>query len=337
MSNLFKKAAVFTDLHLGNKSNSQVHNQDCERYMDWFIDLTLKNNCDIVLFLGDFHHNRNSINISTMDYSLRLLDKLDNLGMRVMFIPGNHDLYHKDKRTLSSVKYIEKFKNIELINEQYTEGDVTFVPWLIGEEYKNMRKIRSKYVMGHFELPHFKMNAMVEMPDHGELKADDFGGIDLVFTGHFHKRQQKGNVHYIGNAFPHNFADAWDDERGAMILEWGKDPVYHNWADGPKYKVLDLAQLIDNAENLLDDKTYARVNLDISISYEEANFIKETMLTQYGARELSLIPNKQQTELTDGAVDMAFESVDQIVIGQIQGLDTSHYDKKLLLDIYTNL
>ena len=97
------------------------------------------------------------------------------------------------------------------------------------------------------------------------------------------------------------------------------------------------SQLIDNADTLLDDKTYARVNLDISISYEEANFIKETMLTQYGARELSLIPAKQQLELTDGAVDMAFESVDQIVIGQIQGLDTSHYDKKLLLDIYTNL
>ena len=337
MSNLFKKAAVFTDLHLGNKSNSQVHNQDCERYMDWFINLAKSNNCDIVLFLGDFHHNRNSINIATMDYSLRLLDKLDTMGMRVMFIPGNHDLYHKDKRTLSSVKYIEKFKNIELINEQYTEGDVTFVPWLIGEEYKSMKKIRSKYVMGHFELPHFKMNAMVEMPDHGELKADDFGGIDLVFTGHFHKRQQKGNVHYIGNAFPHNFADAWDDERGAMILEWGKDPVYHNWTEGPKYKTLDLAQLIDNADTLLDDKTYARVNLDISISYEEANFIKETMLTQYGARELSLIPAKQQLELTEGSVDMAFESVDQIVIGQIQGLDTSHYDKKLLLDIYTNL
>jgi len=337
MTSLFKKAAFFTDLHLGNKSNSTIFNEDCLRYANWFIDLVKTHNCDTIFFLGDFHHTRNNININTLSYSLKILEMIDSLNLPSFWLLGNHDLYYKDKRTVSSVQYIEKFKNINLIKNQVTIDDVTLMPWLVGEEYKTIKNIKSKYVLGHFELPSFLMNGHVMMPDHGELKADDFGGIDLVFTGHFHKRQQKGNVHYIGNAFPHNFADAWDDERGAMILEWGKDPVYHNWADGPKYKVLDLAQLIDNADNLLDDKTYARVNLDISISYEEANFIKETMLTQYGARELSLIPNKQQTELTDGAVDMAFESVDQIVIGQIQGLDTSHYDKKLLLDIYTNL
>ena len=37
MSNLFKKAAVFTDIHFGLKSNSQVHNQDCEDFVDWYI------------------------------------------------------------------------------------------------------------------------------------------------------------------------------------------------------------------------------------------------------------------------------------------------------------
>ena len=37
MSNLFKKAAVFTDIHFGLKSNSLQHNSDCERFVDWFI------------------------------------------------------------------------------------------------------------------------------------------------------------------------------------------------------------------------------------------------------------------------------------------------------------
>ena len=337
MSNLFKRAAIFTDLHLGMKSNSAIHNQDCERYIDWFIDLVKARDCDMILFLGDFHHNRNSINIQTMDYSLRLLQKLDDLGLRIMFIPGNHDLYHKDKRTISSVKYISKFKNIELINEQYTEGDVCFVPWLIGEEHKDMKKIKSRYVMGHFELPTFFMNAMVEMPDHGELNGDDFSNVEHVFTGHFHKRQSKKNIHYIGNAFPHNFADAWDDDRGAVIMEWGSQPEFINWAEGPKYKTMDLARLIDEADTLLDDKTYARINLDISISYEEANFIKETMMQQYGCRELTLIPAKQMMDMEGVVVDSNFESVDQIVISQIQAIDTNSYDKKLLMEIYAGL
>ena len=337
MSNLFKTAAIFTDLHLGMKSNSSVHNQDCENYIDWFIQLVKQQQCDIILFLGDFHHNRNSINIATMDYSIRCLEKLDATGIRTMFIPGNHDLYYKDKRTLNSIKYINKFRNIQLINDQYSEGDVCFVPWLIGEEHKNMRKIRDRYVMGHFELPRFLMNAMVEMPDHGELRREDFDHVEKVFTGHFHKRQNQKNIHYIGNCFPHNFADAWDNDRGAVILRWGQEPEYFNWDAAPEYRVMTLAQLIDNPEKYLNDRTYARVNLDINISYEEANFIKETMLTQHGARELTLIPNKETLDLNGVAIDSSFESVDTIVMNQINSIDSATYDKKLLMDIYTGL
>ena len=337
MSNLFRKAAVFTDLHLGYKSNSAQFLADCENYMTWFIDLVKKEECDTVLFLGDFHDTRNSLNINTMEVSLRTLERLNDLGLRVMFIPGNHDLYHKDRRTITSVRYIQKFKNIELIENQHTEGDVTFVPWLIGEEYKSMRKINSKYVMGHFELPSFLMNAKVEMPDHGGLKTDDLRGVDTVFTGHFHKRQIKNNVHYIGNAFPHNYADAWDDARGAMILPWGEEPVYHDWSDAPRYRVLTLSQLIDEADKHLNDKTYARVNIDINISYEEATFIKEEMVKTFNVRELSLIQQRGEVLREDTLGDVKFESVDQIVLNQIQNLDTQHYDTKLLMEIYTSL
>jgi hypothetical protein len=181
------------------------------------------------------------------------------------------------------------------------------------------------------------MNAMVEMPDHGGLKTDDFTGVDMVFTGHFHRRQQRGNVHYIGNAFPHNYADVWDNDRGAVILEWGQKPVYYNWSEGPQYKVMGLKQLIDEGDKILNSQSYVRVNIDIPISYEEANFIKEEFQRKYNVRELTMIPVKQAAEMDNYVADTAFESVDQIVIGQIQNIDTSHYDKKLLMEIYTNL
>ena len=37
MANLFKKAAVCTDIHFGLKSNSQTHNDDCLNFIKWFI------------------------------------------------------------------------------------------------------------------------------------------------------------------------------------------------------------------------------------------------------------------------------------------------------------
>ena len=84
------------------------------------------------------------------------------------------------------------------------------------------------------------MNEVVECPDRGGLHADMFVNCEAVFSGHFHKRQTKINsngipVTYIGNAFPHNFNDVGDRDRGCMILEWGKDPVYRNWEEAPNY------------------------------------------------------------------------------------------------------
>jgi len=73
---LFKKVAAFTDLHVGLKGNSQLHLQDCEEFVDWFIEKAKDAGCDTGIFLGDWHHQRNSINLITLDTSVRLLEKL---------------------------------------------------------------------------------------------------------------------------------------------------------------------------------------------------------------------------------------------------------------------
>jgi hypothetical protein len=217
-------------------------------------------------------------------------------------------------------------------------GDVVIAPWLVGDDHKKLLKKKGKYCFGHFELPGYYMNAMVQMPDVGEAKREDFVGFESVFTGHFHKRQTANNITYIGNCFPHNYTDAGDDERGMMILEWGGEPEYHAWPDQPRYRVYGLANLIDNAATLLTPKMHVRVNLDIEISYEEANFIKETFVRDYQLREMALIPNKTagvDEDLAPGEV--RFESVDQIVTDQLTNIESEFYDNKLLLKIYQTL
>jgi hypothetical protein len=212
------------------------------------------------------------------------------------------------------------------------------VPWLIGDEHKRMRKLKSHYVFGHFELPHFYMNAMVQMPDHGEIQKKDFANCGTVFSGHFHKRQEKGNVAYIGNAFAHNYSDAWDDERGVTVLEWGKPHEYINWDDQPRYRTIKISQLLDGPETYLKPKTYAKVTLDVDISYEEANFIKEVFFDQYQLRELSIIPNKNVNALDQQTVgEINFESVDTIVSSQLTQVESDSYDNNLLMEIYRNL
>jgi DNA repair exonuclease SbcCD nuclease subunit len=335
---LFKKVACFTDIHFGLKSNSTTHLRDCEEFVDWFIATAKEQGCETCIFLGDWSHNRNSLNLFTLDASLRCLEKLGAAFEQFFWFPGNHDLFYKDKRNIHSSAFGRHIPGVTVVDSITTLDDVTLVPWLVGDEWKQMKQLKSKYVFGHFELPLFYMNAMVQMPDHGELKADSFKGPDYVFSGHFHKRQNSGNIWYIGNAFPHNFADTWDDERGMMTLEWGGTPQFINWEDCPKYRSVKLSDLIDNADTIMKSKMHIKVNLDIDITFEEANFIKEKFAVDYDIREISLIQDKTNLDGTvDENPDSIFESVDQIVTDGLVNLEEGTFNKNILLQIYNDL
>jgi DNA repair exonuclease SbcCD nuclease subunit len=335
--NLFKKAIFFTDIHFGLKSNSRTHNQDCLDFVEFVIKTGKAQNCETCVFLGDWHNNRASLQIGTLNYSVQAIDKLSAAFDQIIFIPGNHDEHYRDTREMNSVVWAKKYENLRLFDEITTVDDVCITPWLVGDEHKKIKKVEAKYMFGHFELPSFYMNAMVQMPDVGDLRRDDLK-CETVFTGHFHKRQTNKNITYIGNAFPHNYADVGDDDRGCMVLDWGKDPVYIPWPDAPKYRKFLLSQILEDTDQLLLSNMYCRVEIDVDISYEEATFIKEQFIPQYNLRELSLI---QRTDLEEHAQsfngEVNFESVDSIVTSHLTQLETAQYDRQLMLDIYRNL
>ncbi|MDC1040216.1 metallophosphoesterase [bacterium] len=336
MANLFERAACFTDIHYGLKQNSRQHLQDCQNYIDWFIAEAKARDCETCIFLGDWHHHRASINIATMNATIRDLKKLNESFETVYMILGNHDLYYREKRDLNSIEFARDLPNIVMIDEHFLQDDVAIIPWLVGDEYKQVAKMKCKYMFAHFELPYFKMNAMIEMPDHGGINDKMLSGPEYVFSGHFHKRQYKNNIHYIGNAFPHNYSDAGDNERGAMFLTWGEEPVYVNWDNCPKYVTMGLRQLLEKPENYLDSQTHARIKLDVNISYEEANFIRETFAENFKVREIQLLPVKEDEEVFEGG-EIQFESVDQIVIQQLETIESNLVDTQELIEIYRSL
>ena len=338
MANLFKKAAILTDIHFGLKSNSQLHNEDCLNFVKWFILKAKEEGCETCLMLGDWHNNRAAINIVTLNYSLQAIELLGKAFDRVFFIPGNHDLYYRDKRDIQSAEWARHIPNIHIMNDFHKEGDVSFVPWLVGDDAKKVQKIEAEYMFGHFELPSFYMNAMVQMPDVGEISRDHFQGVGHMYSGHFHKRQTHKNITYVGNCFPHNYADAGDDDRGMTVLEWGQPAKHFAWPDQPRFRVYNLSDVLKTPEELLNPNMHCRVKLDIDITYEEATFIKETFVGTYNLRELTLLPVKETTLGDDIQLgNVKFESIDSIVTNQLTSIQSDAYDPKLLLDIYRQL
>jgi DNA repair exonuclease SbcCD nuclease subunit len=339
MSNLFKKVACFTDIHFGLRNNSRQHNTDCEEFVLWFIKEAKKAKCETCIFLGDWHHHRASINVSTMNYTMSNLEFLSKAFTNVFVIMGNHDLFYRDKREINSVAFGNLYDNVHIVNNILTEGDVSIIPWLVQEEWKEMPSIKSKYIFGHFELGGFQMNQLISMPDTGGLQKTHFRNQEYVFSGHFHNRQQQKNVIYMGNAFPHNYSDTWQDDRGMMILEWGGEPQYIAWPNAPSFKTINLSKLIDDPEKYLKPKTNIRVTLDVDISYEEATHIKQVFTEKYNLREIVLMPQREDEYADDWSAgdDAIFESVDQIVLNELTAIKSTHINNQKLIDIYTQL
>ena len=151
-----------------------------------------------------------------------------------------------------------------------------------------------------------------------------------MFSGHFHKRQNKNTVWYIGNCFPHNYSDAWDDDRGFMMWEPGKTPTFKSFPGAPKYRTLTLSQAMSDPTQYIDQYTHARVTVDVGIDYEEANFIKELFETQLNAKNVVMIPKRDDELEVDETADINFES-------HLQSIESNTIDCKHLVKLYQEL
>ena len=64
------KYVLFGDIHFGNKSNSDEFNQECLdflTFMQEWCDDNIQEDYETI-FLGDWYHNRNAINVKTLNY-----------------------------------------------------------------------------------------------------------------------------------------------------------------------------------------------------------------------------------------------------------------------------
>ncbi len=342
----FKKLASFTDIHFGRQNSNETANLDNLDFIHWFIDRAKSLNCDAVAFLGDYFDNRHTIHVSTLNYGLRGLEMLNEAFDTVYIIIGNHDLLYRDKRDMTSMAFAKHLTNIRFISDPLTIGEgkngITFLPWLVKDEYKSIKRLKSRYIFGHLELNGgFLMNAKTPMPDRPDaLGSKDFPNQDLLLSGHFHYRQAIDNAVYIGNSFPFNFADNFDEDRGMMILEWGRDPVFEHWPDQPLYRTMLLSDLLNQPDKMLCSKLTARVSLDLDISFEEAQVIRDEYMRQYGVRKIELIHQSVKSSMDHQFIgDVSLQSIDQIVIDGLMNIksDNNAYNSSKLIEIYRSL
>lgn len=341
------KTAIFTDIHWGKKANSELHNLDCMRYIDWFCQQVKSDpTIDHIAFLGDWNENRSALNISTLNYSYFGAKKINELGLPVYFVVGNHDLYHRNTREIHSVVPFNEFRNFKVIDKVIVEpniGDgVMFAPYLFHEEYPDLMKhISLPHWMGHFEFKGFEVTGYgMKMPTGPDPL--DFTGPD-IWCGHFHKRQHQNNIHYVGNCFPMDFGDAGDSARGMTVIDHIAGTVnFIDWPDCPLYAKTKLSSLLDQ-KVILPPNARVKCLVDIPITFEESNELRKTFSDQGQLREFVMEESTELkeahkgTELTIDLSDHKLASINELVLLMLKDIESDHINNDKLVEIYRSL
>ena len=185
---IYMKHILLTDIHFGAKGNSDEFNEQCIEFLKWVkkesdkLSELYNFEMGCTIFLGDWFHNRNSINVKTLNYGIKGLEILGDIGSKnIKFLLGNHDLYYKDRRDVFSIPPIKgELNHIHIIDEPYYRDGFLYCPWLIGEEKLSdlIKQYNPQYVFGHFEIPSFSFNRLSKYD--GEYNPSDYQGPILV-------------------------------------------------------------------------------------------------------------------------------------------------------------
>ncbi|QDJ96467.1 recombination endonuclease subunit [Xanthomonas phage Xoo-sp13] len=348
MSNKLKKAAIFSDIHFGKKNNSEEHNQDCLNFIEWFCEKVKEDpTIDHVWFLGDWHEHRAAINAFTLQRSYTGAKLLNDLGLPIMWITGNHDLAFRNTRTTFTTEIFEPFENIVLINDTQIidtiHGGVLAIPYLREDEYPTLiEHSKVPVAMGHLELKGFRVSGSSNIMEHGPEAHTFFKKQKKVFSGHFHQRQSQGNVHYVGSPFCMDFSDVNDKKRGMAVYDFVNDDLdYIDWPNGPQYLRMPLTEVLENPKKFLTKGARVKLDVDTDITYEESNQIRASLQAKFDLREISLDEKITiDVNLTDDEAaieELELETTNEVIIELLKRIKDSSVDTDLVLSLYNGL
>jgi len=221
------KVAIITDQHFGARNDSIAFLDFFEKFYDnTFFPALDANAIDTVLVLGDTFDRRKYVNFYALDRAKKMFfDKLEERGIRVHMLAGNHDTYYKNTNEVNSPDLLlVEYGNIDVISKPETiviDGtSICMMPWICPENYQesldHITNTKAEICMGHFEIAGFAMYRGME--SHDGLAKETFEKFDLVFSGHYHHRSSDKHIHYLGNPYELTWQD-YNDPRGFHLFD----------------------------------------------------------------------------------------------------------------------
>ena len=331
------KILVIGDTHFGEKNSSEKFNKHLVELFDWLATDDKFKNIDKVIHMGDYFHNRNSINVQTLQYGISGAKTLCNrFGKEnIMVLTGNHDIYFKDRLDTHSLSAIEPY--VTVINETTFMDDCLLTPWIIDNEQWDNLIADSKgydYVFGHFEFNGFKMNDAYVM-EHGNSHKE-LRNAKMVLSGHFHSPQTIDNVVYVGTPIANTMSEA-NEPHGVHILDTKTGEL--EFVEYDKVKVISVNYTeIDKLEGLDPTRTSVRIDFPDDLADETLITEVQEYLAERNFEEVKIkYKGNKAKEIIESFVENIeeVENIDLVVKTFIKdSIEIDGVDKKTLLKYY---
>ena len=223
------KFAIITDQHFCVRDSSEFFMENYRKfYSKTFFPYLIENDIKTILCLGDTFEDRRKLNINGLQHAREMyFDEAERLGIKIITILGNHDVYYKNTNKINSIDILcSAYKNIELIYDTAVidlDGfKLALCSWINKENYKEclefIKTCDADYLAGHFEINGFEMTKG-NVCESG-METSLFDRFESVWSGHFHIKSKIGNIEYFGNPSQTNKGD-FNYNRGFHVFDTG--------------------------------------------------------------------------------------------------------------------
>lgn len=331
------KVIIIGDTHFGELSNSKKYNQQLTEFFTWCTEFAEERGIKQAIHLGDYYHNRNSINVETIQYGIvgaKILS--DFFGKKNVYVLlGNHDIYYKDTLEVNSLSIIEPYVTVvdRLLVPKNISEQILLTPWICTPKQWN-ELVESydgdfKWLFGHFEFNGFTVSKGHVM-EHGH-SAKELNQYEKVFSGHYHSKQENGNVLYTGTPIATTFAEA-NEQHGIHILDTTTGEI--EFVEYTTVKVVSIPYTeLDTISNY--DPTNTRIRVEFPDDLEDETVIDEVQellhelnfdeikIKYQGSKVKQLLESVQDAEVQDA------EDIDSVVLkfleqsSSVEGVDSS--------------
>ena len=327
------KSIILNDTHMCVRNSSDVFIDYQRRfYQDCLFPYMKENGIDHIIHDGDYCEHRKHLNVKGVAANREhFLNPLLEYGFTMDVKPGNHDVYYKNTNKLCALDFVfAGYDNVTLHHDpiilQRGKKKLGFIPWITTDNYGQCMSFleagEADLILGHFEIAGFEMHAGVEST-HG-MDTSSLHQYELVMSGHFHKKSQKGNIMYLGSQMEFTWADA-DDPKYFHVLDWDTGEVEAVRVPLTMYKkVLYNDELNDHLGTFnpddYNDKFVKVVVVKKSNPYLFDKFIDKISECRYHDLKIAENFNDYSGDSVEEEID--FQDTSQLLNDYVEAVDT---------------